>query len=271
MSGRLDGSPVPIFLYHSVSDRASPRYSRWNTTPAQFADHLDWILDRFTPIPLRTLVAAIQNDTAVPDRAAVVTFDDGLADFAEGAVPVLTDRNVPTTLFVTTSYVGCTSEWLRPLGEGRRPMLSWVQLRELIAEGVTIGSHGRTHRPLDELTADEVVAEIATSRAELEQELQVPIDLFAYPHGYHSPAVKRALTRSGYTASCAVRNALSSTHDDVLALSRIMIEQPCSVGDLERLFDAGRLRTAPFPEQLRTKMWRRFRRVRARVARTAQP
>jgi peptidoglycan/xylan/chitin deacetylase (PgdA/CDA1 family) len=268
MSGHL-ATPVPVVLYHSVSGHAAPSYTPWNTTPTQLADHLDMMLDRgFAPVPLSALAAAIANAMPLPERPFVVTFDDGLADFADGALPVLADRNIPATLFVTTAFVGRTSEWLSPLGEGQRPMLSWSQLRELVNEGITIGSHGRTHRPLDELPAHEVVMEVATSRAELEHELQTPVDLFAYPHGYHSDAIKAVVARSGYAASCAVRNAISSTIDDVMALSRVMIEQPCSVGDLERLIGLGGLPTAPFPELLRTKLWRSFRRMRTRVSGT---
>lgn len=264
-------TPVPIVLYHSVSAHSTPSYATWNTTPAQLADHLDMMLDRgFTPVPLGSLVEAISSATPLPERPAVVTFDDGLADFIDGALPVLVDRNVPATLFVTTSFVGRTSEWLGPLGEGQRPMLSWPQLRELVHAGITIGSHGRTHRPLDELRPVELTTEIETSRSELEEELQTPVDLFAYPHGYHSTAVKTVVARSGYSGSCAVRNAISSTNDDVMALSRVMIEQPCSVGELERLIEFGGLRTAPFPEQFRTKLWRGVRRMRTRVARTAR-
>jgi len=267
MSSQL-ATPVPIVLYHSVSERAGPAYAAWNTTPAQLADHLDMMLDRgFTPISLASLVEAISNARSLPERPAVVTFDDGLADFIDGALPVLVDRHVPATLFVTTAYVGRTSEWLSPLGEGQRPMLSWAQLRELVHEGISIGSHARTHRPLDELSPREVMTEVATSRTELEDELQVPVDLFAYPHGYHSDAIKAVVARSGYSAACAVRNAISSTRDDVMALSRVMIQQPCSIVDLGRFIESGGLRSAPFPEQFRTKLWRRVRRMRTRVTR----
>jgi peptidoglycan/xylan/chitin deacetylase (PgdA/CDA1 family) len=269
MTSTITRTVVPVLLYHSVSNDAAPKYAPWNLPPAVLAAHLDWVLDAgYTPIGLDRLVGAIRGEAEVPERPIVVTFDDGLADFLDGAVPVLVDRGVPATLFVTTAYVEGTSTWLAPLGEGNRPMLTWRQLREVAAAGIAIGSHAHTHRPLDELGRSELSTELSESRAILEDRLDLRVDTLAYPHGYHSAAVKQAVRAAGYTAACAVRNALSSSDDDVMAVARVMITHPCSVEELNDLLRPGRLSVAPFPEHFETRAWRRVRRLRARVRRS---
>ena len=62
----------------------------------------------------------------------VLTFDDGFADFASGALPALVERGWPATLYVTTGAIGSTTTWLPE----NRPMLSWSALDEIVAEGV---------------------------------------------------------------------------------------------------------------------------------------
>jgi peptidoglycan/xylan/chitin deacetylase (PgdA/CDA1 family) len=269
MTATIAAPTVPVMLYHSVSDHAAPRYRPWNLSPSLLAAHLDWVLHAgFTPIPLDRLIASITARADLPKRPIVVTFDDGLADFLDGALPVLTARRIPVTLFVTTGFVGHTSEWLAPLGEGRRPMLTWAQLRDVLDAGVSIGSHAHTHRPLDELTPADLTAELTRSRSELEERLGVHVGVLAYPHGYHSEKIKASAREAGYSAACAVRNAISSGEDDVMAMARVMITNPCSVDDLEALLQPGRLPVAPFTEQLRTKAWRGVRRVRSRLRRS---
>lgn len=59
----------------------------------------------WVPIALDEFVAALEGRGSLPERACLVTFDDGYRDFAEHALPVLQRRSMPSVLFVTAAQV----------------------------------------------------------------------------------------------------------------------------------------------------------------------
>jgi hypothetical protein len=98
-----------------------------------------------------------------------------------------------------------------------------------------------------------------------------PVRSFAYPHGYHGKRVEDAVRRAGYDSAAAVRNLWSTTEDDPFALARLTIDASCTASDLRALLDGRGRRVATSREQLRTKGWRAYRRVRSRRVRRATP
>lgn len=96
-------SVVPVFLYHAVSDDSPSWLAQFTVSPRTFMEHLDMIADSgLRVIPLRRLVAALLGGPPVPPRCAVLTFDDGYADFASTVAPLLAARGLGSTLYVTT-------------------------------------------------------------------------------------------------------------------------------------------------------------------------
>ncbi len=258
------GAGIPILVYHSVSRQARPAYRRYAVTPDSLRRQLD-ALDAMgrTVVPLR---AALRRGelAASAGRSVVLTFDDGLADFLT-AFRILEERQLPATLFVATGYVGSTSRWLRPLGEGGRPMLSWPELRDLHRRGVEVGSHSISHRELDVLPSAELEREVAHSRVVLSDALGADVDLFAYPYGYHGPRVMAAVADAGYVAALGVKHAVSNAGESPLSLARVVVGGDTRVEDLADWLDRGALGPAPPSERVRTKAWRAWRTVRSTI------
>ena len=89
--------------------------------------------------------------------------------------------------------------------EPDEPIFGWKDLRELECYHISIQSHGVTHRSLSELTAEELRDEIVGSKAELEDGLGKPVEIFAYPSGDSGASrhdVGAVLERAGYRAAC---------------------------------------------------------------------
>jgi peptidoglycan/xylan/chitin deacetylase (PgdA/CDA1 family) len=78
-------------------------------------------------------------------------------------------------------------DMLRPNGtpKDRGFMLDWDGAHQLQLAGFDVGSHTSQHAILSEETADEQFRDLAESRTVLEKELQVPVDVLAYPNGTH--------------------------------------------------------------------------------------
>jgi peptidoglycan/xylan/chitin deacetylase (PgdA/CDA1 family) len=252
---------VPVLLYHSVCTDPAPLVREWSVTPETFRDHLAMLTrEGYEALTVSDYVARLQSPDPKLDRIVVITFDDGFADFAESAAPALLEAGLPSTLYVSTAYVGATSSWLGP--EGEQKMLSWAEIEELPALGVEIGAHAHHHVALDEIDRAEAQVEIVQSKNLLEHTLGTPIESFAYPHGYHGPAVKQMVHLAGFTNACGVKHALSGPGDDVFGIARIMVPREADGEALLGLMNS--LRRAPRHETAKTKAWRVMRRAKAR-------
>jgi O-antigen biosynthesis protein len=254
---------VPVLMYHSVSDEAPKRYRRYVVRPQTFAEQMAYLDHHgFTVLRVRDYAAALHAGQGVPERTVVLTFDDGLADFASGALPVLDRLGFGATLFVVTGCVGGTSRWERR-AEGRRPMLTWAQIRELAAAGIECGAHTCTHPELDVISPRSAHDEIISSKQVLEEQLQTDVSSFAYPHGCFDAPVRALVRAAGYTSACASKNALSSTEDDPYALARVTVAPDLDLATFGRVVHGQALRTAAPGELLRTRLFRVVRRSRA--------
>jgi peptidoglycan/xylan/chitin deacetylase (PgdA/CDA1 family) len=91
--------------------------------------------------------------------------------------------------------------------------LNWAQLREVVDAGIEIGGHTSTHPPLTKCTPEQVEREVTESKAELENQLQVPVVSFAYPHGVSNAAVRSAVRKAGYLNAASAAGADYRVHD----------------------------------------------------------
>jgi peptidoglycan/xylan/chitin deacetylase (PgdA/CDA1 family) len=225
---RTGPQTVPVLMYHSVNDRPT-RGTRALTVPvAAFARQLE-ILDELglTAVTMRRLVRhwralARGEESVLPSRPVVLTFDDGYRDFHGAVLPMLVGYRMPATLYVTTGWLADAGPMAagRPLG----PMLSRRQLAECAAEGVEIGGHSHSHPQLDRLPAGRLRDEVVRNRDLLAEWAGEAPSTFGYPFGYSDGRVREVVREAGYQGACAVANALAAPErQSPYALARLTV------------------------------------------------
>jgi peptidoglycan/xylan/chitin deacetylase (PgdA/CDA1 family) len=258
---------IPILMYHSISSHAGPRFRQWTVAPERFEEHLAYLAQyHYTPVTITQLVASrTRGDDALPAQPVVMTFDDGYADFHENALPALHRHGFGATLYIPTAYVGGTSDWVQTKGMAPRPMLTWSQMHEIVASGIECGGHSHTHPRLDAISAVAAGDEIETCKRLLEEHLGCQVASFAYPHGWHTSAIRRMVRSAGYTSACAVKNMPSSCTDDPFNLARLVVTADTDVAALVGLLTC---RVSPIEAKLRQTarpMWRLLSRPRPQL------
>lgn len=103
--------------------------------------------------------------------------------------------------------------------------LSWDDVQELRRTHVHFGSHAVSHRILTLLDPQSVYDELASSRRQLEQRLQQPPALLAYPNGNHDDISCRIARESGYQFAFTTVPGWVSPQDDRFRLPRINIHE----------------------------------------------
>jgi len=255
---------TPILLYHSVSEESSAAIAPFTVTPAVFAEHLDAIVESGRRAVTASEYAAALTRGEVPQRAVVITFDDGYADFRRCALPELTRRALPSTLYVTSGFLeGSPDSRTRVRPPDR--MLQWAELSELASAGVEIGGHSHSHFQLDTLGRSRAHDEITRCKELLQEAIAAEVVSFAYPHGYSSRAVRSLTRAAGYRSAVSVKNAFSTGSDDVFSLARLTVKSTTGQAQVRDWLDGVGARTGPPGERVATRLWRTYRRSRSLV------
>jgi peptidoglycan/xylan/chitin deacetylase (PgdA/CDA1 family) len=247
---------VPVLLYHSVPE-APGDPDPLSVTLERFEAHLEAIrASGRTPVTIDALAARLRGDGAIPERPVAITFDDAY-DNTVAAIQLIESYGLSTTVYVTTGQVD-TEAMLRS------DQLEWLAARPALVE---LGAHTVTHPHLDELGLDEVVGQVRESKLQMEKSIGRAVTTFAYPYGSHDKHVRQAVIEAGFNSAAAVKNAISHLEDDPWAIARWTVRHDTSAEQIARILDG---RDAPYAwqkERLRTRGYRRFRRLRRRLRR----
>jgi peptidoglycan/xylan/chitin deacetylase (PgdA/CDA1 family) len=113
LSERLGGAPLRVLAYHGVED------------PMTFQDQMGYLSDHYNPLSLADLVEVARGTGRLPDRAVMVTFDDGERSVLLDGLPILRQHGIPATVFVVTGAL-----------DGGAPFW-WTEVATLVSAGAT--------------------------------------------------------------------------------------------------------------------------------------
>ncbi len=220
------GPRTAIFMYHHVAPTVPPGpYARALTvTPAEFDRQLAWLRDHACAVvtvdELWQDVRQAQTDAC----EAALTFDDGYADVARYAEPLLIRYGDAATLYVTTGYVGAPGH------------LSRQDVLRARGLGWEIGAHTVHHLDLTRLPRSAVRREVRDSAAALRRWLGQPVLSFAYPAGANGRQVREEVAAAGFATAVTTQPGLVAARDDPYALPRLRVVRNAGVSLFARVW-----------------------------------
>jgi peptidoglycan/xylan/chitin deacetylase (PgdA/CDA1 family) len=88
---------------------------------------------------------AIHSAKPISPKSVVLTFDDGWESQYTLAYPLLQKYHYPATFFIATNMIG------------KKQFMSWEELQNLNAHGMTVGSHTKSHANLQKIRVEQTM------------------------------------------------------------------------------------------------------------------
>lgn len=190
----------PVILgYHGVGNAARrDDLSLLVLAPDRFRRQVELLLEAGFRFVTLAELARLADGGRPPAGYAAITFDDGMGNNHEVALPMLREYSINATVYVTIGFIAGSSPWVTSEAGA---MMDEGQLLELADAGWELGAHTMTHPDLSTLDYDACLREIKDSRVALEGIIGGPVETFAYPFGRYGPAAVAAARDSGVIAA----------------------------------------------------------------------
>jgi peptidoglycan/xylan/chitin deacetylase (PgdA/CDA1 family) len=225
------GQRLPVLLYHHVGPEYPGAVRGLTVSPERFERHVSWLARRgFKGICPIDWLRWRQEGKSLPTKPILFTFDDGYADLAEYALPVLHRYGFGAAVYIVTRQLGGTNVWDAARG-APLSLITAGQIRFWASQGIDFGAHSRTHADLRDLPARELSEEVVGSGKDLEAILGTKVVSFAYPYGFHNRAVDDCV-RSAFDLAFIAddeNEGLNSLETDPHQLLRTMVQSSDSL------------------------------------------
>ncbi len=208
---------VPILMYHHLRVNPLPFNPIWAAlfvSPFQFQQQLEYLSSHaYTTVTLDDILDALDGKKTLPQKAVVITFDDGYQSFYDNAFPLLKKNNMQAIDFIITDVVGSGV------------YLTWNEIKTMYASHfITFGAHTKHHPFLTAISNILAQDEITGSKRDLEKQLKSPINWFAYPYGDYNQKIITIVQEAGYKGAVSTVPGKIQIKDKLFAMPRVMVD-----------------------------------------------
>ena len=236
-----------VIMYHEVVQHYDPkRQAPSDISVEDFKKQIKILKkNHYQTISGQELLDAIQGEhgaslKSLPERAVLLTFDDGYAGNYENAVPVLRDPEyaMNAVFFINPFTIENENVWNKHM--------DWDEIREIDMDpNFMIGSHTYQHLKLDLIQGKELEFEFSEASKILYEKLGHGCKLMAYPFGRHNRETVKVAARFhdvGFVVGTAQRNYISQ-----FQIPRLSISNRLSLQGFERAIKNYALNPKAYP------------------------
>ncbi|MEA4986426.1 hypothetical protein SDC9_44971 [bioreactor metagenome] len=239
---------VSILLFHNINKKDAEKA-------------FDYITRKYNVISLQKYIDAVQNNTKLPKKALIITFDDGhVSNY--NLLPVIKKHQIPVTIFLCASIINTKRHFwflhepIASMVEDLKKIPNQLRLKELEKSGfvqekeyeirealdkiqldemkkwIDFQSHTNYHPILPQCTNAEAADEIIGSKKILENELQLNIHTLSYPNGDYSERDIELAKTAGYICGITVDYGYNTLNTDLFRLKRLSVNDTGDINEL---------------------------------------
>ncbi len=223
------GSHIRVVNYHSTPPGEA----------ANFEAQLQFFQKHYSPVSYGDMVNFFKTGKwDKPKPGIIISFDDGIRDNFDIAMPLLEKYNFKGWFFIPSGvidmpsaeqmdFVGKTEGKYRPTYADGRYLVSWEEMKKMYATHV-VGCHTFTHHRMNINDSDTLLAkEVVEAKQLMEQKLGKPISIFCWVGGEehtYTRAAAQKIKDAGYTYSFMTNTYPLTAGQNPLQIQRTNIE-----------------------------------------------
>ncbi len=253
---------LTILSYHEIAERKDALVPEYAVTPTNFIRQMDWLKNNgYHFVSMNDVLADRAGKSHLPEKAVLITFDDGYRSVYTYAFPIL-------KMFQAPAVIALVGSWLEEKGtvdfDGRTiprsELLSWPDIHDMTNSGlIEIASHTHSlHQGIianpqgnkepaatarryltdsqkyeDEISyRKRIIADLKTNNAVLRQHTGNSPRIIVWPYGRYNTTVRDAAIQLGMPIGLTLDDGANSINTPLYGLRRVLVESAMSLSEL---------------------------------------
>jgi biofilm PGA synthesis lipoprotein PgaB len=250
-----------ILSYHEIAEKSETLDATYTVTPKHFDEQIKWLLDNgYHFINVDDVIKYRKHKTPLPDKAVLLTFDDGYQSVYANAYPVIKKYKIPTVIALVGSWL-ISKEKVDFSGQiiNRNKFLSQAEIKEMVASGlVEIGSHSyglhhgiqgnpqgnmqpavTTRQYINDHYEDEksykkrIKDDLAENSSFLKKYTGQKPRVMVWPYGHYNKEVREIAESLGMPVGLTLDDGSNTRLTPLWGLHRILVDGTMTLKDLE--------------------------------------
>ena len=221
---------LPVLMFHYIEDLPLGSSDQMRYKLSFSPRRLEQLLVFFKEHNIETLTfwdlkKIIEGKKEFPQKAAMLTFDDGYKSHYDNAFPILKKYNAKGVFFIISSKPDNDSNYA-----------SWNQLKEMAENGQEIASHTVSHPNLANLSRAKIKNELEISKNTIEEKIGKLVISFCYPAGKYDERVVE-IVKENYLFARATKQGKYFSFQKRYKIPTVRILPTTGIASLEIWFD----------------------------------
>lgn len=217
---------VFILCYHSISSDGW----KYGVSLETIKKQISYLVRKYDAISMSDIEAILDGRKKLTRPSFVITFDDGykevllLKDF-------LNKLHIIPTIFILSDTLHANYKEL----DTKRIFLEKNEVKILLKEGWTLGSHGATHADFWNMSDKQCEEEVIKAKVTLETIYKTPVRYFAYPKGRYTNRVLEFVQRAHYALAFSMNDGFITTRTNKLLIPRVGVDRSHTFNEFKKI------------------------------------
>ncbi|WP_237668782.1 poly-beta-1,6-N-acetyl-D-glucosamine N-deacetylase PgaB [Vibrio sp. V39_P1S14PM300] len=266
---RDDLSYVALCYHDFIDLRLTPDAKIFpdTLTRDRLVEHFNWLKQQgYHPVSFQQIIDAQTGKAPLPDKAVLLTFDDGYASFYYTVYPLLKLYNFPAVMAIVGHWLEPSANGMVPYGKlmiSQKRFLNWEQIKEMQDSGlIEIASHtynshygiyansfGNEEPAVTSPAYDpkqgryetltqykqRLLSDFEQSRDQMVKHGIRPPRIMVWPYGAYNLAALEVADKVGMTYALSLDEGVNSVHESGRNVKRYLIEQEINLDRLDEI------------------------------------